>query len=187
MQVYKFRSQNGLSIVELLVSLVIGMAVIAGSVQLVASSKRNFIDQDEVAFIQNNSRFALDLLSKDVRMAGYLGCATQQSMQTANSIDDDINGFLSLHGLQGFEGETNTDSFPSTFKDDALAGTDAIIIRRAANGNELSISSHNPASATLHMFEDSRCQLPQRGHLSGQRPEQHASQSYCSQHRQRYQ
>ena len=51
------------------------MAVIAGSIQVVVSSKRSFIDQDEVTFIQTNARYALDMMGKDVRMAGYLGCA----------------------------------------------------------------------------------------------------------------
>lgn len=146
--------QSGLSIVELMVSLVISMAVMAGAMQVVVSSKKSFIDQDEISFIQTNSRFAMDLLGKDIRMAGYMGCASHRSVQTANSIDDSVGGYLSMHGLEGFDGELNVDDFPADIRDEAIVGTDAIMIRRAGGDNELDVESHNPASATIHLFGD---------------------------------
>lgn len=149
----KFR-QQGLSVVELMVSLVISMAVVAGSVQVVVSSKKNFVDQDEVTFIQTNARFALDLIAKDIRMAGYMGCATQESVQVANSINDDAGGYISMHGLRGFDGETSTDTFPADIKTGATLGTDAVLIRRAADSGELDVSSHNASSAVIHVWEN---------------------------------
>lgn len=156
----RWPQQAGLSVVELLVSLVISMAVVAGSVQVVVTSKKNFLDQDEVTFIQTNARFALDLIAKDIRMAGYMGCATQKSMQVANSIEDDAGGYISMHGLRGFEGETSTASFPSDIKGNATVGTDAILIRRAAESGELDVSKHNAASAVIHVWE-------QHGYIPG--------------------
>lgn len=145
------RPQAGFSVVELLVSLVISMAVIAGAIQIVASSKRSFMDQDEVTFIQNNARYALDLLSRDIRMAGYMGCTGQDSAQVANSINDDAGGFVSMHGLQGFDGST-INTFPISYRNDATAGRDSIMIRRASGEGELSINGHNPAAATIHLW-----------------------------------
>lgn len=146
--------QSGLSVVELLVSLVISMAVVAGSVQVVVTSKKNFLDQDEVTFIQTNARFALDLMAKDIRMAGYLGCATQESVQIANSINDDAGGYISMHGLRGFEGETSTATFPADIAANAAVGTDAILIRRASESGEMDVSKHNAASAVIHVWEN---------------------------------
>lgn len=146
--------QKGLSVVELMISMVISMAIVAGAVEIVVSSKRSFLDQDEVTFIQTNARFALDLISKDIRMAGYLGCATQNSVQTANSIDDSAGGFISLHGLVGFEGGESVDGFPDDFKADAEVGSDAILIRRASNSGELDVSKHVAASAVIHLWEN---------------------------------
>ena len=146
--------QSGLSVVELLVSLVISMAVVAGSVQVVVSSKKNFLDQDEVTFIQTNARFAMDLLGKDIRMAGYMGCATKDSMQVANSIDDSIGGYLSTHGLVGFEGSDDSSGFPADIKADAKPNTDAILLRHANTAGEMNVSSHNPNAATIHLQQD---------------------------------
>jgi len=144
--------QRGLSLVELLISMVIGMAVIAGSLQVVVSSKDSFVDQEEMVFIQTNARYALDLISKDIRMAGYMGCATQNSMQSANSIDNDEGGFISLHGLEGFEGGVNTNTFPTAIKSSATTGTDAILVRHASTSRELDVKSHNAASAVIHVW-----------------------------------
>jgi type IV pilus assembly protein PilW len=148
------RRQRGLSVVELLISLVIGMAVIAGSIQVVVSSKRSFMDQDEVTFIQTNARFSVDLLGKDIRMAGYLGCATQKSVQLANSINNDAGGYISLHGLVGYEGEVNTNSFPADFRAKVKAGSDGVLIRRAADSGEMDVSKHVAASATVHLWDE---------------------------------
>lgn len=146
--------QSGLSVVELLISMVISLAVVAGAIEVIVSSKRSFKDQDEVSFIQTNARYALDVLSKDIRMAGYLGCASQDSVQLANAIDDDAGGYISLNGLTGFDGATDTNSFPDDFKADAMVGTDAFIVRRADNSGELDVSSHVAASAVIHVWQE---------------------------------
>lgn len=148
----KAATQRGLSVVELLISLVIGMAVIAGSIQVVVSSKRSFMDQDEVTFIQANARYALDLMGKDIRMAGYLGCATRNSVQMANSINPSGSDFVSLHGLRGYEGEVDTNTFPGDYKANVKSGTDSILIRRAAETGELDVKDHNPTAAVVDIF-----------------------------------
>lgn len=150
-------AQRGLSVVELLISLIIGMAVIAGSIQVVVSSKRSFLDQDEVSFIQANARYALDLMGKDIRMAGYLGCAALQTVEKAdainkNSLDEKLRVYVSLDGLRGFEWGSATADFPEDFKDKAIADTDALIIRRAGE-RELNIKTHNSTTATINLWD----------------------------------
>ncbi len=144
--------QSGLSIVELMVSLVISMAVVAGSIQVVTSSKRSFIDQDEVTFIQTNARYAIDLLARDVRMAGFMGCASPSSVMIANSIDDNAGGFIGTQGIEGFEGEADTNDFPAFYQGAATVGTDSVIVRRASDDNALDVKTHNANSATVHLW-----------------------------------
>jgi type IV pilus assembly protein PilW len=85
-------------------------------------------------------------------MAGYLGCANQESIQVANSISDDADGYVSMHGLRGFDGEDDTDGFPVDFKADAHVGTDSILVRRASNTAEMDVKSHVPQSAVIHLW-----------------------------------
>lgn len=146
----------GVSLVELLISLVIGSIILAGAVQVVANSKRSFIDQDEITFIQNNARFALDVISKDIRLAGYMGCASPGSVKVANAIAGNENGFVSMDGIKGFDGGTvdvsTTGTFPANYSANAFAGTDSILIRHADIDNELNVKSHDVNAAVIHTW-----------------------------------
>lgn len=146
-------AQRGLSLIELMISLVISAAVIAGSVQVLVSSKRNYLDQDEVSFIQNNLRYAMDLIGRDVRMAGYMGCASGDGVEVANAISDTANGFISTHGIRGFESKTTKTTFPVDYRAAAKTGTDSLMVRRANDENYLNVKVHKPYAALLELWE----------------------------------
>ncbi len=146
-------SQRGLSLIELMISLVISAAVIAGSVQVLVSSKRNYLDQDEVVFIQNNIRYAMDLIGRDVRMAGYMGCASGDGVEVANAIVDNANGFISMHGIRGFESKTSKATFPIDYRAAAKTGSDSFMIRRANDENHMNVKTHKPYVAILELWE----------------------------------
>ncbi|MGD1990768.1 MAG: PilW family protein [Chromatiales bacterium] len=67
-----FRAEQGLSLVELLISTAIGMIVIAAGARLYVDARLNSQIQSDLEGIQQNARFAIDLLSRDIRRAGYL-------------------------------------------------------------------------------------------------------------------
>ncbi len=144
--------QSGFSIVELMIAVVIGLIVLAGAIQVVINTKQNRIEQDEVAFIQDNARFAVELISNEIRMAGYMGCASPASAQTANSISDSLGGFIGFGGIEGYDGETSVSGFPTVINTVAKVGTDALIVRRGENRGELSVKSHNTSAATIHLW-----------------------------------
>jgi type IV pilus assembly protein PilW len=68
------RRQRGLSLIEILVSLMISLFLIAGVIQLFISSKQTYRSYDALSRLQENGRFALEAMSRDVRMAGFTGC-----------------------------------------------------------------------------------------------------------------
>lgn len=63
--------QRGFSMVELLVALVIGLFLLAGVLQAFVSSNHTYITNDSLARTQENGRFALEFVSRDIRNAGY--------------------------------------------------------------------------------------------------------------------
>lgn len=67
--------QAGLSLVELMVSILIGLIILSGVLQVVLTSKQSFVSQDEMAYIQENARYAMDVLARDIQSAGHFGCA----------------------------------------------------------------------------------------------------------------
>jgi type IV pilus assembly protein PilW len=66
-------TQRGLTLIEIMIALVIGSVLIAGAGKIFISSKRNVEAQFNLQQIQENARYTLDLISRDLRRAGYFG------------------------------------------------------------------------------------------------------------------
>lgn len=63
--------QTGLSIVELMVSLVLGLLLMTGVIQVFLSSRQTYATNEAIARQQENGRFALEFIARSARMAGY--------------------------------------------------------------------------------------------------------------------
>jgi len=67
---------RGFSLVELMIALLLGLLLTAGMIQLFSSSKVTFTTNDALARVQENGRFALETLKRELRESGTLGfCA----------------------------------------------------------------------------------------------------------------
>lgn len=77
--------QSGFSLMEMMIAITIGFIVVAGIGYLYLGSSQTFKTQDSLSAIQENSRFALDTMSRDIRMAGYMGCGNLSGI-TPNNI-----------------------------------------------------------------------------------------------------
>lgn len=66
-------SDKGFSLVELMVAVTISLVLLVGLIQVFISSKRSYLIQDSIARMQENGRYAVELLNDDLRLAGYLG------------------------------------------------------------------------------------------------------------------
>lgn len=71
--------QKGLSLVEIMVALTLSLILIAGVGQIYVSSRQTYRIQEALARLQENARFTLEVLGRDVRLAGYLGCSNSAS------------------------------------------------------------------------------------------------------------
>lgn len=68
------RSSQGLSLIELMIALLIGLLISAAVLQIFISSKNTFRMQEAMARLQENGRFAVNYMANDFRMAGFMGC-----------------------------------------------------------------------------------------------------------------
>jgi type IV pilus assembly protein PilW len=66
--------QQGLSLIELMISLALGLLVVLAVTYVFAGSRANYRHQDALSAVQESGRIALEVLTRDVRMAGYPGC-----------------------------------------------------------------------------------------------------------------
>jgi type IV pilus assembly protein PilW len=70
---------KGFSILELMVAMTLSLILLGGVITLFASSRKSYESNDHLSRIQENGRFALDQIMRDIRSAGYLGCAKDAS------------------------------------------------------------------------------------------------------------
>jgi type IV pilus assembly protein PilW len=67
------RLQSGLSLVELMVSMLLGLLLSAGVVSVYLSAKRHYLYEEQMSRMQENARYAMRLLSRELAMAGLFG------------------------------------------------------------------------------------------------------------------
>ena len=93
--------QTGFSLVELMIALVLGVVVVGGSVSIFTGVIRSSNLNQTISNLQSNGRFAMDVIGRDIRSAGYIGCAALQRAvinasldvpPTTNLIDSAISG-----------------------------------------------------------------------------------------------
>ena len=110
----KLYSQSGFTLVELMVALVLGLILTGGVINIYISSKQTYRMQDNQSRLQENGRFALQFLTKDLRMAGYMGCNTLATI-TPNIIANAAPPPAPIFGIgtavQGYD----AGAWPSTF------------------------------------------------------------------------
>jgi len=86
------KTQSGFTIVELLISVALGLLLISGLVTAFVGSSRTSELNSTLTDMQESGRFALDSMTRDIRMAGFQGCANISSMPAnvrANSAPTD--------------------------------------------------------------------------------------------------
>lgn len=139
----KMHSQKGISLVELMISITIGLILMTGVVQLFLSSRTTFSTQQALARVQESGRLAMEFLSQDIRMAGYLGCGSRVSTPTNTLADSTTLPFEFDVAIDG-EDNVTTLSDPT----DVVAGTDVLIVR-GATGNSVNVVVNNDADTVF--------------------------------------
>ena len=71
-QIMKMKKyQTGLSIIEFMVAITLGLILLAGITQIFLTNKNTFNITDSLGRLEENGRFAMEILAQNVRMAGY--------------------------------------------------------------------------------------------------------------------
>ena len=140
--------QRGLTLVELLIALTIGLFVVGAVGVLYVNTRNGFSYANEVARIQETGRFALETINRDIRMAGYNGCS--RSVATSNIITNGSSNPLQdiATPIRGYEGGVHT--LPSALSSaGAISGTDVLVLMGGSGSGEMVVKSHDPALAQI--------------------------------------
>lgn len=132
----KFQQCRGFTLMELMVASAMSLAVIAGVLTLFANTQHSHRTQMLNRHIQENGRFALQLVGEDLRMVKYLG----MNIQPGEIGTADVAG-VSHCGVAGWAGNVmepitasnNTNPYSSSCidSDNYVVGTDVLVLRHA--------------------------------------------------------
>ena len=133
--------QRGVTLTELMVALVMGLATVAAvySVHLVQVKQR--IIQEDVMAMQQNARAAMDLMTRELRMAGYDPRGVNRDEGSSNDFSGVGSHPTELHIASDLNGNgLLTDSNESiVFLHDASTFT---LKRKVGNGGRQPVAEH---------------------------------------------
>ncbi|MCN4143930.1 MAG: PilW family protein [Thiohalomonas sp.] len=156
------KKQFGLTLIELMVAVTIGMIVMAGVMQIYLSNKQTYRTTEALSRLQENGRFSSHFLLKDIRMSGYQGCKSR--VTAATKISDpgpasnlfDINGAVS--GVDNSDGNEDMDG-DGTDDTAVLAGTDVIHIQFGGSCDAMLTGNMSPNNANIKITWPNSCGL----------------------------
>jgi type IV pilus assembly protein PilW len=113
------KKQTGLSLVELMVAMVLGLLVVAAVIELFISSRQLYRTQDVKARMQEDGRYAIFHIGEFLSRAGYRGC---NSLSTQKAADDDDFTTGEAQGGRVMENMLTTDTSYFWSMDEPVSG-----------------------------------------------------------------
>lgn len=147
---------RGFTLVELMVAITIGLIIVAAITNIFLASRSTYNAQDRLARLQENGRFAMQFLARDLRMAAYYGClddltAVNSTLTSGAGLAFNISS--ALDGLDNAAGNW----FPSgntVLPTDILPGTDALIVRMVDQPSSVAVSTTMPNESAVLRVTD---------------------------------
>lgn len=148
-------TQNGFSLIELLIGLVLGVFIIGGVVAVFLGSSESFRTNEALSRVQENGRFALDLIAQDLRNVGYKGACYEDLVSVLNTADADFeaDAFDLNSPIVGWTDDGS--EFFATNLNGYVNNTDILLIKHAAESANAQLTSDVGQSDTSISVDNS--------------------------------
>jgi len=141
------RKQHGVSLVEILVSMALGLMLVNGVIRVFVGSKQSFSVIQDIGKTAEGGRLATAIVGKGIRMADHWGGIAASDVDTASAtltstasatLTSEGSGdcdtawiFNATTGLEGFDGTSATPPLNCISADSYVANTDVLVVRYA--------------------------------------------------------
>lgn len=127
--------QAGLSLIELMVAITIGLFILVGLVSVFATSNQTYMDLGRASQQIESGRFAVQVLVDDISHAGFYGRASTPPATPASAdpcVNNDVAALLAATALplQGYDAPATSPITACLPVENHLAGTDILVVRR---------------------------------------------------------
>ena len=131
------RPEQGFTLIEMMVAMAIGLVLILGAVNIYAQGRQSFRTAEAIARVQENARFALDLMGPDIRLVNYWGRNSEAAyvappaglVVTCNAAD--VSAWA-LNLVNGIEAVDDGYTLPCPAFSGAQPNSDVLVLRHAS-------------------------------------------------------
>lgn len=143
----KCTNQNGVTLIELMISMVIGIFLVGAIGSVYLASQETYRVSELVSRMQDSGRVAMQILTEDLQMAGFLGNSMNPNFVTVPSTLPAATGdcatgwYTNMNSLLTIGNNTTPTVNGTDFATTCLStanyhtNTDSIALKRAANAN----------------------------------------------------
>ncbi|MCL4781082.1 MAG: PilW family protein [Gammaproteobacteria bacterium] len=132
------QQQRGMTLIELMVAMSIGLFLTGGALYIYSQSKNTYRASDSLSRLQESARFALDTIEPDIRLARYWGRNAEPAMVTVPagivvpcSSSPDVAAWVLDIGRAIEVSDDNYDLPCPAFSNSPRAGSDVLTLRHA--------------------------------------------------------
>lgn len=142
------RAARGVSLIELMIALVLGLLVVGAAIGIFVSNRQVFRSADNLSFVQENGRVAFELLARELRQTASSPCSAK--VPIVNVLNNTAAwGTDWGDGIRGYDGQAGQ-ALPTvttgTVARNRIAGTDAVELRSGASG-DVTVTEHKEHAA----------------------------------------
>lgn len=146
----------GFSIVEMMISITIGLMIVAALVGVLVSNSASTKTNDRTSELQSNGRFALDHLKRELHHAGYRGYTWAEPntptgvVPTNECLDGGAAGSFVTNIRQGLWGANDSNPYAANCLSTQYLRGDVLIIRRVASAPATDCTTNPTGASTVY-------------------------------------
>jgi len=138
--------QHGFSLIELLIAITLGLLITVGVANIFLNSKRGYRVQDSIGRMQENSRYAVDFLSRAVHLADFWSGVPVNRITTIGTPSYTGAGSCDAawlinpaEGVRGYTGGASAPSgMPAGCLTNYVANSDVLVVRNIDPDDQVS-------------------------------------------------
>lgn len=141
---------RGFTLIELMIAMVLGLVVIAGVTSVFLAGQQSFRTNNALSDVEDGSRIAFELMSRDIREAGLTGCDST-SNRIANVLNNQGSSWWANWGnaLHGYGGANSNATDGDVNQADPAVTTGTGIGQRVAGTDSLEVISAGNLPVTI--------------------------------------
>jgi len=141
--------QQGLSLIELMISMLLGSVLALGVVNLYAETKSNYFQDEQTYRMQEGARFAMRLLTREISMSGFPLGVVDVDIITVNAVlGDDCGPAGENWALDPAVSLEHSDKIAADISDDYSCIADSSMIEVESGGSDLLVVKRSADSKT---------------------------------------